>query len=106
MNGTVKTVLIVGGVAVGVVVLVKMLGPSAIAPQSKAPTDRISLNGLIGLGSALGGLFGSKGGTSAPAVVDSASGLMATREEWTNVAAYDAQGTPGAPVFGIAGLDY
>lgn len=62
MSDTVKTVLIVGGVAVGVVLLFKALSPtpsaSAVAKKSATGTDIISVNGLISLGSAALGLFG------------------------------------------------
>jgi hypothetical protein len=55
--------LIVGGVAVGVVVLFKVLSPSpALALAPKKPTqstDMISLNSLVGLGTAIAGAFGS-----------------------------------------------
>jgi hypothetical protein len=62
MSETVKTVLIVGGVAVGVVVLFKALSPSpalALAPKKPSQsTDAISLNSVIGLGTAIAGIFG------------------------------------------------
>lgn len=58
MSETVKTVLIVGGVAVGVVVLMKALTPTSPQltttklPTSSRPTDVISLNSIFSLGAA------------------------------------------------------
>jgi len=68
VNDTVKTVLIVGGVAVGVVLLFKALSPSVPMTTTKpqSATDMISLNGLIGLGTAVAGLFGSSSGAGMP----------------------------------------
>ncbi len=103
---TTQTVLVVGGVAVGAFVLLKVLAPPpAVLAKPKANTDTINVNSLIGLGGALAGLLGSSGSGSKPgaAVYDSPSGLVATRDEWQNIADYNAQ--PGTQ-FGIAGLDY
>ena len=104
MNPTVKTVLIVGGVAVGVVLLFKVLSPSpaAAARPAPKPTDAISLNGIIGLGTSLFSAFGGSS-SGAPVLYDSPGGFVATREEWKNVADYNAQ--PGQQ-YGIAGIDY
>jgi hypothetical protein len=57
LTGTTKTILIVGGVALGSFVVLRMLSPTAVkVPQSKS--SGISINGIT---SALGGLasFGS-----------------------------------------------
>jgi len=64
---TVKTIAIVAGVGVGVFVLVKMLAPRTTASPTKAKslTDLISLQGLLGAGSALSNFFG--GSSSGPA---------------------------------------
>jgi undecaprenyl pyrophosphate phosphatase UppP len=82
MNSTVKTVLIVGGVAVGVVLLFKVLSPSPAAgakpPAGTKSTDIVSWNGIFSLGaaalSALGGGSSSSGstagGSSATTVID------------------------------------
>lgn len=66
MNSTVKTVLLVGGVAVGVVLLMRALAPSPAAAATKAankPTDMISLNSIFQLGSSIVSAFGSSGGS-------------------------------------------
>jgi hypothetical protein len=104
-----KVVLIVGGVAVGAFVLLKMLAPSPLANRSapKSGTDLVGgINGILGAAGAFKGLFSSGSSNQAAAVIDTPSGLMATRDEWKQIGAYDAQGTADAPVFGIAGLDY
>lgn len=63
MTDTVKTVLIVGGVAVGVVVLMKALAPSPLTttkqPTSTRPTDVISWNSVFSLGAAALSAFGN-----------------------------------------------
>jgi len=67
MSETTKTVLIVGGVAVGAFVLLKAIAPSpGIAAYGKQPanTATASIQGLIGIGSALKGLFSSGGSSS------------------------------------------
>lgn len=60
---TTRTVLIVGGAAVGVVVLFKLLSPTAptprVATKQKGLTDLISLNSIIGAASSI---FGGGGG--------------------------------------------
>ena len=68
MNDTVKTVLIIGGVAVGVVVLFRALSPSPTTTTNKpkSATDMISINSLVGLGTAIAGAFGSSGGAGQP----------------------------------------
>lgn len=63
MNDTVKTILIVGGVAVGVVLLFRMIQPAgAAAPAPRANTDVVSLQSLFTIGAALGNAFGGGGG--------------------------------------------
>lgn len=66
MNG--KTILLVGGVAVGVVVLFKLLSPSpaAAAPRPSSGTDVVSLNSLFSLGASIFNAFGSSGSGSYP----------------------------------------
>ncbi len=59
MSGTVKTVLIVGGVAAGVVVLFKMLQPSPLSTK-KAPTANTD---LVAISNIVGGLKGLLGGS-------------------------------------------
>jgi len=59
VSDTAKTILIVGGAAVGVFVVLKLVAPSpaqqfAVAPKSN--TDLITLGGLVGLGK---GIFDS-----------------------------------------------
>ncbi len=111
MTGTVKTVLIVGGVAIGVVLLFKVLSPSPAAAAAgiksgtSKPTDIVSLSGIFSLGAAALGALGGGGGTShsTAAVYDTPGGLVATKDEWQNIADYNAQ--PGTQ-YGIAGLDY
>lgn len=63
MNDTLKTVLIVGGVAVGVVVLFRLIQPGTAATTQKpaSATDMISISGLVGLGTALFSAIGSGG---------------------------------------------
>lgn len=56
MSDTVKTVLIVGGAAVGAFVLFKMLAPSSPALAARPPaqnTDLVTLSGLVGLGKSI-----------------------------------------------------
>jgi hypothetical protein len=105
---TTQTVLVVGGVAVGAFVLLKVLAPPpAVLTKAKANTDVVSLNSLVGLGGALASAFGgssSSAGSKTPAAVfDTPSGLAATKDEWQNITDYNAQ--PGTQ-YGIAGLDY
>lgn len=58
MSEGVKIALIVGGTAVGAFLLLKTFQPSpAAAKAPRAPTDTISLNSLIGLGSTIAGFF-------------------------------------------------
>lgn len=63
MTDTVKTVLIVGGVAVGVVVLMKALSPPSPytnkQPTATRPTDVISWNSVFALGAAAFNAFGN-----------------------------------------------
>jgi hypothetical protein len=113
VTDTVKTVLLVGGTAVGAFLLIKAFAPgSPASPGARAPrnTDVISLGGLSSLASAFGGLFGggssSSSPTAAPQLIDSAGGFLGTRQEWKDVADYDAQGTAANPVYGIAGIDF
>jgi hypothetical protein len=65
----VKTALIIGGAAVGVYVLFKVLAPKPALPKAQPSllTQIIGTGGLGSVGSALGGLFkgGSGGGSSA-----------------------------------------
>lgn len=62
-----KTLLIVGGVAVGVYALVRLTaGPAKVAPRSVSGTSLITANNIVGLGSFIGGLF--KGGSSSGSV--------------------------------------
>jgi CheY-specific phosphatase CheX len=110
VSGAVKTGLIVVGVGAGAYVLLKLLAPSPItgATKPRAGTDLVGgISGIIGAAGALKGLFGSSTTSSqAAAVIDTPTGLMATRQEWQNISAYDSQGTASNPVYGIAGLDY
>jgi hypothetical protein len=55
---TTQTVLLVAGSAVGVFVLLKVMQPApALAKPTRAATDTISLNSIIGLGSTIAGFF-------------------------------------------------
>jgi len=108
VSGTVKTVLIVGGAAVGAFVLFKALAPSS-APKYKAPradTDLVTLSGLVGLGKGVFDSFGGSSGGSqsaAPAIIDTPSGFYLTPAEAKNVADYNAQ---AGTQYGIYGIDY
>lgn len=65
MSEGVKIALIVGGSAVGVFLLLKAMQPSsAAAKPARAPTDTISLNSLIGIGTSIAGFFKGSGGSS------------------------------------------
>lgn len=106
MTSGVKIALIVGGTAVGAFVLLRMLAPSPTLPSggAKNNSDLTSIQGILGLGSSIFGAFGRSGGSSTPAAVyDTPSGFVATKQEWQNIADYNAQ--PGDQ-YGIAGLDY
>ena len=71
MTSGVKTFLIVGGVAVGVVVLFKALSPTPAGAAKKpaSNTDLLSVNGILGAATAFGKLFG---GSSSSGVSDAA----------------------------------
>jgi len=65
MSGTAKTVLIVAGAGVGVFVLLKVLQPSPLVrAYNQQPSAAGTVQGLVGIGSALKGLFGSSSGSS------------------------------------------
>lgn len=69
MTTGVKTALIVGGVAVGVVILFKALSGPNVLPagaKPKANTDLLSLQGLLTLGSMFGNAGGSGPGAPKP----------------------------------------
>ena len=69
MTGTAKTVLIVAGAGVGVFVLLKLLSPSPLAAAyGRQPplTGAGTVQGLIGLGNALKGIFGGSSSSSSP----------------------------------------
>jgi len=68
MSGTAKTVLIVGGVAVGTVVLFKLLQPSPLAARRASPAPGLSsasVASTIGGLASIVGIFGSKGSPTA-----------------------------------------
>lgn len=65
MSGTAKTVLIVGGVGVGVFLLVRALTPSSSIP--KGSTASMAPNVLGGLASSFGGLISAVAGSSGAA---------------------------------------
>ena len=61
---TTQTVILVGGVAVGAFILVKMMSPTKVAPKG-APAPNSSLQGIIGnvaaIGAGLTSLFDRSG---------------------------------------------
>ncbi len=64
MSSTAKTVLIVAGAGVGVFVLLKVLSPPSL-PRQPASSSAGTVQGLIGLGTSIGGaLKGLFGGSS------------------------------------------
>jgi hypothetical protein len=65
VSGGAQTALVVGGVAVGAFVLLKVFAPPpAVVARPRSNTDTISLNSIIGLGTSLAGLFGGGGGSA------------------------------------------
>jgi len=104
MNGTVKTVLIVGGVAVGAFMLIRFMSPTAIAARRppQQSTGGSFLNMLTTLLPAITTSVGSKSSAGTYNVYPSSDG-----EQYVvpvGAKAYgEATGTGG---FGIAGLDY
>jgi hypothetical protein len=82
LSGAVKTGLIIGGAAVGVFVLLKVLAPAKAAPKSSgfSLTSILGTGGLGGAGSALAGLFkgGSSSGDSPGASLSSFAGPSAS----------------------------
>lgn len=75
MSSTVKTVLIVGGAAVGVFVLLKLLSPSPLAAaygRQPANTGILTTNGIAGIAAGIAGIF--KGAGSSPSSSSSSTG--------------------------------
>lgn len=114
-----STALILAGA--GVVVLFVLTRKSTSLPASTFGSSQTTLLG--GLGQLLGGAILGAGGTirtaSSPGVVTSSStyapGVGSNGDSEVaivrsldagGIASYDAQGSPDAPVFGIAGVDY
>jgi hypothetical protein len=64
MSETTKTVLIVGGVAVGAYVLLGLLKPAGATVRQPAPTDYGFFSGLINVGLAAAQAFGPGSGSS------------------------------------------
>lgn len=117
-----STVLILGGAGVVVIYLATRSSSSSVASVAAAQKNS-QLTGLAGLGALISGAIVGAGGTvTRPASVgtvssggssssSNASSSGITPQEVasldaTNVAAYDAQGSTDAPVYGIAGIDY
>jgi hypothetical protein len=114
-----STLIIIGGAGVAVVYLATRPTTPAVPLGYGVPT---STNSLLGnLGAFLGGaIVGGGGVAKAPAsigTVSSGSSSSASVSQGitpqevasldaANVAAYDAQGSPDAPVYGVAGIDY
>ncbi len=101
MSSSTKTVLLVGGAAVGAFLLAKALAP-------KATSTNISLFGS-GAGLAQGVFSGL--GSLVSSLTKSGSGSNPTPQEvrgtdLANTLSYDSQGTYDQPVYGIAGLDF
>jgi hypothetical protein len=99
MSPTTKTVLLVGGAAVGAFVLARLLAPK--------PTTSVSLFGngagvsqglLSGLGSFVSSLTKTNFSGMTPQEVRGS--------DLANTLSYDSQGTYDQPVYGMAGLDY
>lgn len=98
---TTQTVLLVGGTALGAFVLLKLLAPpTPVVSKPKASTDVVSLNGLIGLGTAVAGFLSNRGSGEPPI---SGGHYDFGAAEQANIDAYNAQ--PGQQ-YGIAGVDY
>ncbi len=100
MSSSTKTVLLVGGAAVGAYLLAKALAPK--------PSTNISLFGS-GAGLAQGVFSGL--GSLVSSLTKSSPGPNPTPQEvrgsdLANTLSYDSQGTYDQPVYGIAGLDY
>lgn len=69
-----KVVLIVGGVAVGAYVLLKLVAPSPLSRSATGPrsgTDLVGgINGIIGAATSLKGLFSSNSSSAAASAID------------------------------------
>jgi len=67
MTGTGKTILIVGGVAVGAYLLTKVMSPKSRLSTTRAPTSSTLgsvISGIAAIGPSLSNLFGKSNNTS------------------------------------------
>lgn len=108
MSGTAKTLLIVGGVAVGAYVLLKAVAPgpsrssySLFGGSSSSTAAGITQGAIQGFAN----IFSSTGTSSHPSSFDS-SATSVRQSDAAGISQYDAQGTSDTPVVGIAGIDY
>src|SRR5262245_42668720 len=99
MNGTLKTVLIIGGVGVGVFLVLRALAPRPAPPRAGAGSSAVAL--ASGLLPAAGNFF-SNLFSSPPPIQSTSGGFVISADEQTHIDEYNAQGD----VFGIAGIDY
>jgi hypothetical protein len=110
MSGTVKTVLIVGGIGVGAYVLAKALAPKpstnlSVFGNSGAATAGIAQGAIAGIASLFSGNAASSSNPPSLPAYGTAGNLTPAevKQQDAQVGAYDAQ---GGTVFGIAGIDY
>lgn len=70
MSGTVKTVLIVGGAALGVALILRATSSPAVRAVNRQQSGLASLQGLIGVAAAAKGLFDSSPSPNTPTAFD------------------------------------
>jgi hypothetical protein len=105
MSSTVKTVLIVGGAAVGVVLLMKALSPPApVGPRPSNPGGLVGLSNLISAGSSI---FAGLGASSPAPTPISYNVIQAGTGDYVVPSTANAYGAAtGTGGYGIAGIDY
>jgi len=110
VSGTVKTVLIVGGAALGVALILRATSSPATAAIRAQQPGASSLQGLIGLASAAKGLFGSASPNTptvaAPPITYSVIPAGSGGEYIVPSTASSYGPATGTGGYGIAGLDY
>jgi hypothetical protein len=108
VSGTAKTVLIVGGVAVGAYVILKALAPARPSSPSYSLFGGSSSSTAAGVTQGViqgfANIFSSSSSKS-PSGYDQNPGAVIQGDR-AGIASYDAQGSSSAPVYGIAGIDY
>lgn len=111
MSPTVKTVLIVGGIAAGAFVVAKLVAPKpatnlSVFGNSSAASAGIAQGAIAGLAGLFSGNASSSSNPSSSVPAYGSAGNLTpaeVKQQDAQVGAYDAQ--PGT-VYGIAGIDY